>query len=41
MEDAHIAEMDLGDGETAQMHRWFVWVHQEQEKESARMMKRI
>ena len=32
-------EMDLGDGETAQMHRWFVWVHQEQEKESARMMK--
>ena len=32
-------ECDLGDGETAQMHRWFVWVHEEQEKESARRMK--
>ena len=32
-------ECDLGDedGNTAQLHRWFVWVHEEQEKESARI----
>ena len=35
------AECELGneDGETAQLHRWFVWVHEEQERESARRMK--
>ena len=33
------AECDLGDGETAQLHRWYVWVHEEQERDSARRMK--
>ena len=35
-------ECDLGDedGNTAQLHRWFVWVHEEQEREASRMRMR-